>query len=346
MPMSFTFTERRPNGDADFNWYKSRCSADGRIVYVGNYAASAATGRVYRSIDYGEHFTQINPTGSDVGFNIGGLDCSADGSVVIVGSFGNETSVVGRVYISTDYGANFTELRPIGDVARDWAGVAVSGDGNTILMGQNATIATAGRLWKSVAPFSAFTELRPLGDADFYWRATRINYDGTVMLASRSSDVDGTNTYLSADGGTNWTNESIGTSTSGISMEPAMSRSGSVLLLVDYTLQKVYFSANTGSSWADVTPVASRNWRGAAVSQDGQKFCVTDNSGRVWFSYNQGTAWTELRPAGDANKSWRGVGMSSRGDRIFLTSQTRFYDGRELDPTAAPISAGGGIMTF
>ena len=349
--MGFTFTEIRPAGaDSDFNWYKSRCSADGRIVFVGRYDTGGSTARFYRSLNYGDKWEQINPTGSDEAFHATGISCSYDGSVVLAGSDGGEGGTPagkGRLFLSTSYGANgtWTELRPQGDAAFNWNGVAVSGDGGTLLLPcSNA----AGRLWKSVSPFSSFTELRPKGDVNRSWRTSAINYDGTVMFAGCVTVAEGA--FISTDGGANWADKHqddghVGT------MNAGMSRDGSCIVWVEYNSafsdSNIYFTKDFGANISAVEPSAtSQTWRGIGMSQDGQKLLVTSATLRAWFSYNQGANWTELRPDGDADKTWRGVGMSSRGDRIFLPSLTRFWSGVELDPTTAPTAGGGSLICY
>jgi photosystem II stability/assembly factor-like uncharacterized protein len=350
MGVGFTFTERRPTGsDANYNWFKSRCSADGRIVFAEFYATAPATGgRLYRSTDYGEHWTQINPSGVDEDFNANGLDCSYDGKVVVAGSNNAEvatSSAKGRLYVSVDYGVTWNEIRPHGDVDISWNGVTVSGDGGTLLLG---VAAATGRLYKSAAPFSSFTELRPKGDVDRNWRSVGINYDGTVMFAGCVTVTEGA--FISTDGGANWSDKHQNTGVCH-QMNAGMSRDGSCIVWSEFnsaaTDMDVYFTKDLGANISAVEPSATGQlWRGTQISQDGQKLLAVSATLRAWFSYDQGANWTELRPAGDADKTWRGVGMSSRGDRIFLTSLTRFWSGVELDPTTAPTAGGGSLICY
>jgi hypothetical protein len=73
----------------------------------------------------------------------------------------------GNVFLETSVRAGtWAELQPIGNVATDWNGVAVSGDGTTLLVGVNKS---TGRLYKSTDYGVNWTELRPKGDADGGW---------------------------------------------------------------------------------------------------------------------------------------------------------------------------------
>lgn len=348
----FTFTERRPAGvDANYNWYKSCCSKDGRIVYVCRYNTTANGARLYRSVSYGDGgWTQINPTGTDVDFDAAALACSDDGSVLLIGSnnfsFGSPTGE-GRLYISTDFGTTCSEIRPAGDASKAWYLGAVSGDGTKILMGD-----TVGRLYSSAAPFSSFTERRPDGDASFSWYSAALSYDGSIALVGHST-AGAKNQYLSTDTFANWSDVSEMTGSS--DQECSVSSNGAVQAFCSYAAgsTKIFLSTDTGSTYAEVKPTGgatTNRWRGLRMSSDGKKILAVMDNGRAWFTSTQGASepWTELRPAGDADNTWRGVGMSSRGDRIFLTSLTRFYSGVDLDPTAAPTAGGvgGGLMTF
>lgn len=328
--MSFIFTERQPAGDSNFNWFRARSSLDGRIIYVGKYDTGGATGRLYRSMDYGINWTQLNPTGSDVGYNATHIACSYDGKTVLVASNYGEATPVGKVYISSDYGDTFTELQPGGAVQQEWT-VALSGDGQVALIG---SAGVDGRLWKSVSPFSSFTDMQPNGDENKKWRSMSMDYDGSVMCATRLvTGGDAKNFFVSVNSGTNWTDRSIATS-NGSGMETAMSRDGSVIAFPmqgSASSDFLYLSTDSGTSFSSINPLGATTqyWRGVAVSQDGKKITVGSNSGRIYSSVNQGSSWAEIRPMGDADKAYRGLGFSAGGDRVMITSLTRFYSGHD-----------------
>lgn len=200
------WTETRPVGDANGNWMTPCSSADGKYVYLpdrGNTCAESFNGRLWKSSDYGATWAEMQP-GGNVQHHWRTVACSPDGKYVLAAAECYSGAVVGerprRLYSSSDYGVNWTERQPAGNVDLDWHSVSVSQDGKTMLAG-----CWAGRLWVSRDSGASWTETRPAGDADKGWYYSKLSPTGQIAIAGGiGTDSLGDRLWLSFDGCCTW----------------------------------------------------------------------------------------------------------------------------------------------
>jgi photosystem II stability/assembly factor-like uncharacterized protein len=85
-------------------------------------------------------WTEVQPAGN-VNKNWQGSAVDSDGSVMLA------CADAGRLYVSTDTGANWSEAQPAGDANRNWRTFAVDSDGLVMLAGVYDAM-NYGRLYK------------------------------------------------------------------------------------------------------------------------------------------------------------------------------------------------------
>lgn len=166
------------------------------ISLNGQYMNVIVSGdNVYRSTDYGSTWAAM-PTGTDLYYSVqafptSGTAMSYDGRYQV---FATET-----VYLSTDFGATFNDVftpnDPFDD--RNWVGIAISSDGNTIFGADSG-----GKLLLTQNQGAAWSELSHanLGTGAKTWRHIAMSSDATYMIAVE----DNGNLYASSNGGSAW----------------------------------------------------------------------------------------------------------------------------------------------
>jgi hypothetical protein len=99
------WTEKRPNGDTNFNWYSVAMSDDGVTMILGEPASNPVLeygGKLYKSIDTGDNFAEIQPLGDTYQF-WGSAGCSSDATVIAVSaSYGNDNNSSGKFLIYSE----------------------------------------------------------------------------------------------------------------------------------------------------------------------------------------------------------------------------------------------------
>lgn len=220
------WTEQQPNDvDSDRAWRAIAVSGNGQVLLAGEYETD---GRLYRSIDSGANWSELQPVGdtnqiwldaaldydgsvimahryasnvyisSDSGVNWGNagvtgtlcVACSSDGAVMLVGKNS------GRLYLSINTGASFSETQPNGANNYEWNAVAVSGDGSVLACGIfNVSLGrpvylsfNTGTNWTAQATTAK-------------WNSLSIADDEVTILRSNTGAVWGTE-----NAGTNWSN--------------------------------------------------------------------------------------------------------------------------------------------
>ena len=157
--LAFSWTEQRPVGDSNKNWFNVGISSDGTKFIA------CEQGKRLWTYD-GESWTEQRPVGdSDKNWNNVGI--SSDGTKFIACVYG------GRLW--TYDGESWTEQRPVGDSDENWNGTGISSDGTKFI-----ACIKIGRLWTYDG--ESWTEQRPAGDSDEYWSDVAISSDGTKFI--------------------------------------------------------------------------------------------------------------------------------------------------------------------
>jgi len=250
------------------------------------------------------NWNEIRPAGNS-DYNWKGVSMSANGSVVLAAVVG------GRIYLSTDSGANFTELSsPAGGTNRNWIWTAVSGDGAVQLAGG------AGFLYVSTDSGVNWALNNPSGVRDY--QGGVVSKDGSWALVGSNTGTgnrvwryevaeDDWTTYIPVAAG-DWRN-CLG-----------ISDDGSVMVAGNYP-GRLYLSTDNGANWSEIQPLGNNDsyWNGAAVASDNQTIIVgQDDTSHLYKSINQGSTWSDIFTDPDSYLNM--VKMSSDGTQMMALS--------------------------
>jgi len=269
-PASSSLDEIQPLGDVNGNWYVGAMSSDATKIILG-YP------RLYISTNSGDTWAETQPAGA-VNKPWENVDASADFSVL--------TACEQRLYISTDSGANWIERRPDGiDADRNWYFAKVSSDGTTILAGSTSDFGGGvGKLYISTDSGANFTETQPAGAVSLNWSAGAMTPNASILYAGTHSGAG------------------------------------------------LFKSINGGTSWTDISPVSYIY--GLGCDSTGNKIIVGGDANRLYISLNGGTSFTEVQPAGDANGSWKVLGISPDGNTFIASDEGGWFVYKSTDDGA------------
>jgi hypothetical protein len=245
------------------------------LTFSGDGSALFGTNSsaVYRSVDSGSSWTTLANSPGHLGV----VASSADGTRLagILPEIGYES---GTIYTSNDSGAHFA-ARPNSPSIKDgW--IASSSDGSgLVLAGSGQNSGGANGVWTSSDYGATWTPRTPAPPINWAWTVASSSADGShLAVAGNNSYV-----YTSADFGNTWTRRTSSglDSWSGI----ASSADGSKLVLIGYSsgYYNLHISRDAGASWTLASPFAAQ-WRSVAISADGTRIAVVGSSARVWLS--------------------------------------------------------------
>lgn len=141
--------------------------------------------------------------------------------------------------------------------------------------------------------------------------------DGTHAVSVRN----GGGVFVTADGGTTWT-ETDPVAGEGLAWETASVSADGSRIVVGSWNGRLYRSVNGGMSWSETGPTVGEDqeWRYSAMSADGQRIVVGMPSGILYVSSDGGTSWDSTDPTGGAETfGWNAV--STNADRsIFIAT--------------------------
>lgn len=304
---SLPFNDSSIVGPAVLQWQGMAASETGQHV-----SATAMSGRIYTSSDYGQTFT---PRDSDRGWR--GISMSADGQHQLAA----ELSSSGKLYRSTNYGVTWSAVS--GSTDRMWLDTGISNNGQYQIgvSYHSAPFRPAIALLSSDygATFNPIASL-----ADLTYGVVEVSATGQYMVAS---GVTGEIIY-SDDYGATW--NQILQIPSGYFQGLAMSSDGQIITGgVDG--HGIWITYNGGKNWKE-TPIY-RKWFDFSMSYDGrfQIGCSADSSRTVIFSSEYGRAWKEITgvtlPMGE---EWTRVTNAGNGKLIIAGmyktgTQSRLY---------------------
>ena len=269
----------------------------------GTYLLAVSTSTVYLSNNSGSSFSDITPPLAEGDFfSCGAMD--SDGSHIIVGEHN------GRLWTSSDYGANWTERRYDGDKDRDYFAVASNSSGSQLIATDYYETSNPG-LWISTDSGANWTDKTPGGAYSQLWQRVAMDDDGSHILAI-NYDPTKRRVFLSTDNGTSWA-EVDHPDAPGFKdfwTDVALDSDGSHLMMSNSTSGRLYTSLDGGVTWERPAPsgLGTLNWLAVATISDGSiwlavSFNSTDRIYQSSFaiSYNRET-WAEadLTSAGRA----------------------------------------------
>ena len=214
-----------------------------------------------------------------------------------------------RLYLSDDCGETWVETKPVGNVDKQWASLAMSADGQTIIAGiQN------GRLYKTINGGTNWAETQPAGAVDRVWWNLLMSADGQTILAG----AYGKRLYITINGGTNWT-EHKPAGNIDANWNASASTTDMQIIIVGVSSGRLYKTINGGTNWAETQPAGNVNkhWQLLAMSADGQTILAGGYGERLYKTINGGTNWAETKPAGVADKQWYSGAVSPNGNIVY-----------------------------
>ena len=167
----------------DYRW-------GGNLSHTGQYGVTFAITNGYYPNTTNNYFTSVTerrPAGTSTN-QVGFVDTSYTGQYMLT------SYTYYRNWLSSDYGVNWSEIRPVGNVNNtNLPGDSdMSSDANIIYMSVNS------RIYKSINRGSTWAEIQPLGNNNYSWRLA-CSADGQTVIASGNFRA-----YISSDGGTTW----------------------------------------------------------------------------------------------------------------------------------------------
>lgn len=250
------------------------------------------------------NWTEVQPAGN-VGKEWSLLATSSDGETVISGS-----SVLGRLYLSTNKGVTWNEIQPAGNVDRSWQWATMSLDGQRIF------ITDFSRLYVSTTRGQSWTEVQPLGNINQAWVSIGMSENGQKLIAANFQS----RLYLSSDGGATWTETRPAGNVNYNWYTVSMSGDGQTMFAGGIS-SRLFVSTNGGFTWSETQPAGNtnQNWLWITTSYDGlTTYAITQNTNKIYKTINRGGTWTETTLS-DANPYSSTIWMSSDTQTVFLT---------------------------
>lgn len=238
---------------------------------------------------------------------------SSDGTVLAA------TVQNGNVYLSTNSGSTWTAESSLGTAA--WAAVAVSGNGQTIIVGNQS----GGYMYISTNGGATWTAATAAGVGQ--WDSIAVSSDGTKIAAVTLGNNNGnpflsnfrTSVYISTNSGATWTAHSV--SGSSFMEYVAMSSNGTDMAVADGPgtggSSYVFTSTDGGTTWTQRAKAAnsgrsSDNWTNLVMSPDGTEIIAADLD-YMYLSTNGGSTFTQLTQPGfsSGHGQWTAIQFSS-----------------------------------
>ena len=203
------------------NWRDVAMSRDGKHLVIG-----VDGGAMYYSHDFGATWnTTPNGTTTWRSFAV-----SDNGQTIVAAS-----ATANQLYITKDGGATWGRTAP--SSTKNYSGVSVSADGQTILAGEGSGVSVGGL---QISNDGGATWQMPGGVNSDYYHGTSMSADGTKMIvvgAQGSTYSDAV--YTSVDSGKTWKIQSVG-GTKAQWWSVAMSSDGTKVAFSSISGQKIY----------------------------------------------------------------------------------------------------------
>jgi photosystem II stability/assembly factor-like uncharacterized protein len=320
----WSWSEIQPYGDLDVSYVDTIMGDDG-FIFTGDYNAHYPRS----SPDYGVNWDEYQANPPEAGFT--SFACSDDGSHLIY------CENPGRVWVSTDSGANWTEHRPGGTDANFlWTCVCMDADGSFMgaIQARNTSINSghcyftndSGANWFEPLPAYYGAHWTNSGSNAFRdWKTVACDADGSHIILCQNQST----TFHSVEGGAidTWYNTAPAYGT-----RASLNSNGNVMFLVRYpnaawwSDNQIYKSTDAGANWDEIEPTGDSTgiiWTSISCdqntgSEDGYMVAATssiegEEFGRVYCSSNRGVDWNETQPMGAITAGWNFAAMNTDG---------------------------------
>ncbi len=326
-------------------------SADGSTALVGGYGDDGTAGAVWVFNRSGGAWTQQGAklTGGGETGNAwfgAGVALSGDGSTALIGGYDDDGGV-GAAWVFARSGGVWTQqgakLTGTGETGTGWFGisVALSGDGNTALVGGLADDAAAGAAWAFTRSAGAWTQqgskLTGGGEGSNGWfgSSVALSTDGDTALVGGYFDGGGPGAaWVFTRSGSAWSQQGPKLTSAGVSnsfalgSSAALSADGNTALVgapVDAGSRgSAVVFARAAGTWTQAArltgegvPPGGSFGESVALSADGSTALIggpdnDDGVGAAWVFTRSGGAWTQQGPklTGSGETSAAGFGWS------------------------------------
>lgn len=174
------------------------------------------------------------------------------------------------VFLSTDFGDNWTRYTPDAVETTDWTKCICSGDGTYII-----TVSDAGAIYRSANSGSSWAEITPAGGDTFSITKLATSDDGQYMAIVGANSTDSSKSlYLSTDYGATWTfNNPITTTTPWTDVD--INNDGTTVGVC--ATAQLYCSFDSGVTWGEQGLTASAEvWTGFSISGNGETALIAN----------------------------------------------------------------------
>jgi hypothetical protein len=320
--MGYYWTERRPFGDINKAWEHPCCDYDGSTI-----VATVPGSDLQISVNSGANWGGIEPAADHRSFQV---DCTDSGSFIILGE--QNTLAQGKLYVSSNYGAGWTQIDPSGwGSTFDWVGVCCDSDASFMMAIAKRILPALARLYLTTDSGANWSETQPAGNVERNWSLLACDSTGTNLIVGEYGISAGSGRlYTSSNSGANWTERQPAGDTDCYWIEAAVSADGSKMFAVA-SQGRAWKSTDSGANWTEIAPTGifqDENHQIICCDALGVNLIHAIYSGRVHYSEDSGSNWYETQPAGNIDLAWRGCDMSASGEFVVIDYRNgRLYTG-------------------
>lgn len=188
------------------------------------------------------------------------------------------------VYISSDFGDNWTKKLPDGVAETDWAKGICSSDGTYMIVVSNAN-----SIYRSANGGGAWAAITPAGGDTYSVNKMATSDDGQYMIIVGTNSTDATKScYISSNYGVTWTAKNP-TNISVVWTDCSISNDGSIIAVSASGYFEMSF--DSGTTWKGQTVAATTtNWFCTKISGNGSVGLITNLSNNNEFFLGAKTA--------------------------------------------------------
>lgn len=255
------------------------------ISYLGNGISifGSILGNVWRSTDYGEHWTDL---GAISAFGINASCYIGNGKVIVGDANGHE-------WVSKDFGVTWADIGDISGGNRPISSFSYIGNGIVIVTIEGSVLPIGtGRIKRSTDQGITWATVRA-DDMLLYLSSAYL--ENGIAIAGRS---DG-HIFRSIDFGANWTD--LGDTTGVAASIFNISYLGNGIVIFGTNDNHIFRSSDFGVSWADQGDITGSIIQSSSYLGNGIVIVSTYN-GHIWRSTNFGLSWTDLGVIGLAGR--------------------------------------------
>jgi photosystem II stability/assembly factor-like uncharacterized protein len=318
-----TWIETQPAGNTDIYWQATSMSSDGTKIIAGS------SSKLYISTNSGDSWNETQPAGNK-DLNWCTTSMSFDGTIIIAGggveyNNGFTFETMGWLYISTNGGNTWKEIRPAPNNSDLWQKISISHDGTKIIAGGGIEYTagdvslTTGSLIISTDSGNNWIENQPVSKLQGYWHTTSMSSDGSKIIAGGAGY--GGRLFISTNGGNIWNETQPAENYDAMWYTTSMSSDG-IKIIAGVNGGRLYISTDGGTSWNETQPAGNTNesWNTTSMSLDGTSIIAGVYGGRLYISTDGGSSWNETQPFGNNNVQWRTSAMNSDGSKMIAAS--------------------------